>query len=115
MKGIALYVAILLAISVAVGWLFSLAFPGVSALAAIRLSAVVAMAVQLAGFVAIRRLKGTRMLVGWGILALLRLITTVVYAVIAARVLGSPLAPAVLSIATVFFLSTLIEPLVLRV
>ncbi len=50
----------------------------------------------------------------WGLGALLRLIVLVAYAFVADRVLGIPLAPALLSLAAFFFVTTLIESLLLQ-
>ncbi|MGI8548716.1 MAG: hypothetical protein ACR2M1_15535 [Gemmatimonadaceae bacterium] len=52
-------------------------------------------------------------LTGWGLGALLRLIVLVAYAFVADRVLGIPLAPALVSLAAFFFVTTLIESLLL--
>ena len=114
MKPVGAYGAILLGIVALVGWLYSLPFPGPGAARAIRLSGAVAVVVQLGGFIALRRVRRERILVAWGALAVIRLLSTIAYAVIAAKVLRIPLFPAVLSLATFFFLSTLIEPLLLR-
>ena len=49
-----------------------------------------------------------------GVGALLRLLTLVVYALLAAKVFTMPLVAALISLAAFFFLSTLIEPLLIK-
>jgi hypothetical protein len=44
----------------------------------------------------------------------LRLLTLVVYGFVIAKVLGWPLAPALVSMAAFFFLTTLIDPLFIK-
>jgi hypothetical protein len=46
--------------------------------------------------------------------ALLRLLTVVVYAILAAKVIALPLVAALVSLAAFLFLSTLIEPLLIK-
>ncbi len=72
---------------------------------------------QLVAFGVFRAFGGSRSpgsLTGWGLGALLRLIALVVYGFVADRVLGLPLAPALLSLAAFFFITTLIESLLLQ-
>lgn len=58
------------------------------------------------------RILGRRSwLTAWGLGALLRLVVLVGYAFFADRILGLPLAPALLSLAAFFFVTTLIESL----
>ncbi len=106
-------VAIVAMVGVA-GWLLTLGFRGPRDASAIRLSAVVVVAVQLIGFVSIKLVGSQQVIVGWGIAALLRFLTMIVYAVLVAKVWPMPLLPALISMATFFFFSTLIEPLLLR-
>lgn len=53
-------------------------------------------------------------LTAWGLGAVLRLVVLVGYAFFADRVLGLPLAPALLSLAAFFFATTMIESLLLQ-
>jgi hypothetical protein len=50
----------------------------------------------------------------WGAGSLVRLLTLVVYALLVVKTFGLSPAPALLSMAVFFFLSTLVEPLFLR-
>jgi hypothetical protein len=109
-----MYAGALVAIVLLTGWLLTLAFRGPGDVAAVRLSGVVVLVVQLAGFAAIRALGARYVIAAWGVAAMLRLVTLVVYAVIVVKVLAMPLVPALMSMAVFFFLSTLIEPLFLR-
>jgi hypothetical protein len=97
-----------------VGWLFTLGFPGPQDAAAIRLSAIVAVVVQLVAFAVTATLARRHLIAGWGAGSLLRFMTLVVYALLAVKVLGVAPVAALVSLATFLFLSTLIEPLFLR-
>ncbi|HEY4132264.1 MAG TPA: hypothetical protein VGM50_16765 [Gemmatimonadaceae bacterium] len=81
---------------------------------AIGLSGVVAIAVQLAAF-HLGRMVGKDNLTGrMGIGALLRFFSLVLYAVVAVAVLKLPMVAALLSLFLFFFLSTLIEPFLIK-
>ena len=96
------------------GWLLTLGFPGPRDAAAIRLSAIVAIVVQLVAFAVTKTLARRHLIAGWGAGSLLRFMTLVVYALLAVKVLGVAPVAALVSLATFLFLSTLIEPLFLR-
>ncbi len=72
------------------------------------------MGVQGVAFGVGRMLRRGSWITAWGLGALLRLIVLVAYAFVADRVLGIPLAPALLSLAAFFFVTTLIESLLLQ-
>ena len=114
MRAWGLYAASAIALIAATGWLLTLGFSGPRDAAAIRLSAAVAAAVQLAAF-GVTKMVATRHLVaGWGLGSLLRFGTLVIYALLAVKVLGVAPVAALVSLATFLFLATLIEPLFLR-
>ena len=54
------------------------------------------------------------MIAGWGAGMLLRFVTLVLHALVGIKVMGYPPAPALLSLAAFFFVSTLIEPVFLK-
>ncbi len=115
MRAFALYAVIAVTLVAIVGWLLTLGFHGPGDAAAIRLSAILAVVVQLAAFGAIRLLGPRRVMVGWGIGALLRMLTLGVYGLLVAKVFtGIPIVPALVSLAAFYFLSTLVEPLLLK-
>jgi hypothetical protein len=108
------YAAIVLGIVVVVGGLLALIFRGPGDIGAIALSGAIALAVQLAAF-ALGRLAGpNNVMARMGTGAILRLFTLVVYAILAAKVLMLPLVAALVSLAAFYFLTTLIEPLLIR-
>jgi hypothetical protein len=110
----ALYAITTIASIAVVGWLLTLGFTGPRDAAAIRLSAAVAIVVQLTAFTLTKMLAPQHLVAGWGAGSLLRLLTLVVYALLAVKVLGVAPAAALVSLATFLFISTLIEPLFLR-
>ena len=97
-----------------VGALLSLAFRGPGDAGAIWLSAAIAVAVQLAVFALARLVGANNLMARMGTGALLRLLTVVVYGILAAKVIGLPLVAALISLAVFLFLSTLIEPLLIK-
>jgi hypothetical protein len=108
------YAAIVVGIVVVVGGLLALVFRGPGDVGAIALSGAIALAVQLAAF-ALGRLAGPNNLMArMGTGAILRLFTLVVYAILAAKVLMLPLVAALVSLAAFYFLTTLVEPLLIR-
>src|SRR4051812_41033035 len=106
-RAIAIYALVLLAIVGAGGAALSLAFSTAGAGRAISLSGAVVLVVQLGGFIALRGLGSGRVMVGWGMLAILRVVTMVLFAVLVARLMHPGLVPGLVSMATFFFLSTL--------
>jgi hypothetical protein len=116
MKAMALYAAASLAITAALAWILSLVWTTGAERSAILVSASVAWTVQLFAF-AIARLaaRSNNVLAGWGIGALLRFVVLVVYALVIVKAFGLPSAAALVSLAAIFFLSTLVEPLFFNV
>jgi hypothetical protein len=110
----AVYALVAVASIVITGWLLALGFSGPRDAAAIRLSAIVAIVVQLTAFAVTKMLAPRHLVAGWGAGSLLRLLTLGVYALLAVKVLGVAPVAALVSLATFLFISTLIEPLFLR-
>jgi hypothetical protein len=73
----------------------------------------VAAVVQVLALLIGRSFGKDRVLVGWGIGALLRLLTVVVYGFAIIPALGLSLAPALLSLVVILFVTTLFEPFLL--
>jgi len=97
------------------GVLLSLAFRGPGDASAVWLSGVVAIAVQLAAFSLSRVVGvGNNITARMGAGALLRLLALVAYALLVVLVLKLPAVAALVSLATFFFLSTVIEPLLIK-
>ena len=108
------YTAATVGTVVLVGLLLSLVFRGPGEVAAVWLSAALAIVVQLAAF-RVGRLAGennvtARMGAGAG----MRFLTLVTYGFIIAKVLVWPIGPALVSLAAFFFLTTLIDPLFIK-
>lgn len=114
MKAFSLFLGAALVIVVVAGLLLGLAFPTAADHRAIWISAAVALVVQGFAFLIVRLAAGMRVMAGWGIGAVLRLVVLVAYAFLATGALGLPATAALISLVVFFFLSTLIEPLLLR-
>lgn len=103
--------------------LLAASFPEPAADRAIWLSAALTLPLQLGTFAIARRYAvtgamhpgrgGGGIMTGWGIGALLRVGVLAAYGLAGPRLLGLPLAPALISFALFVFLSTVLEPLFL--
>ena len=81
---------------------------------AIWISIAVGLVVQVISVLVARSFPPEKVLVGWGIGALLRLVTLSAYALAIVPLLGLPLSPALLTLVIVFFVTMLIEPFLLN-
>jgi hypothetical protein len=91
----------------------TLLFRGTDEARTIWITAVIALATQIAAFPVVRRLVAQNLMVGWGIGTLVRFLTLGVYALVVVLA-HLPVAPALLSLALFYFISSVIEPLFLR-
>ena len=73
----------------------------------------VAVVVQVLALLVGRSFGKDRLLVGWGMGALLRLLAVLVYGFAIIPALGLPMAPALLSLVVILFVTTLFEPFLL--
>jgi hypothetical protein len=73
----------------------------------------VALVVQVLTLVVGRSFGKERLLVGWGMGALIRLVAVLVYGFAVIPALGLRLAPALLSLVVILFVTTLFEPFLL--
>ncbi len=107
------FAGVSLVLILGLAWMLTLYWPDPTARQAIWFSAGVALAVQVVGFVFVRVLMPANMLAGWGAGLLLRFLTLVFHALVGTKVMGYPPAPALMSLAAFFFVSTLVEPVFL--
>ena len=110
MKGVLWYVAVVTAIVLVLGALFSIPFSSTAEAMAIRASGFVAIVVQLGAFLLAKRWAGPGLGSGWLLGIVMRFVTLVVYGAIAVKVLGMPAPAALISLVSFFFVSTLVEP-----
>jgi hypothetical protein len=113
-KQLAIYAIASAALIAGVGWLLTFAFPTASDRHALIVSAMVAYVVQLLSFTVARVWAATNVVAGWGMGMLIRFIVLAIYAFVGSRVLGLPVAAALVSLAAFFFVSTVIEPVLLK-
>ena len=114
MKATAGYAGVTLALVAAAGWVLSLFFTGPGAGRALWTSACVAVAVQLFAFVLGRlTMRGNGFAI-YGVGLLLRFFVLMLYALLVTRVLGLAPDVALFSLATFFFVSTVVEPLFIK-
>jgi hypothetical protein len=113
-QALARYTAVVLGVVVVGGLLMSLAFRGPGDSTAIWTSGAVAVVVQLAAF-AVGRLAGQAGLMArMGAGALVRFFGLVAYALVALLALKLPAVAALVSLAAFLFLSTLLDPLLIK-
>jgi hypothetical protein len=113
MKRLAAFAAIAAALTGATAAIMTIVWSTPAEERAIWLSAAIAFVVQLLAFGVASLVRREQALVGWGLGALMRLVTLSVYALVFVKALGLPATAALVSLATFFFLSTLVEPLLL--
>ena len=109
-RGLALYSLACLVLIALAGGVFTAVFAGRGEREAVWVSALVALVVQAAAF-GIARIMAARGngIAGWALGAVICLVALVVYGFVS-RALGMPSNAAMLSLATFFFLTELIEP-----
>lgn len=90
-----------------------LMFPAEPVRHAIRVSAAIALVVQLLGFAIARAVGKENVVAGWGLAVLLRFGAVFAFA-FTARAIGLETGPALMSLVVFLFVSTLIEPLFLK-
>jgi hypothetical protein len=110
----ALFAGISLALIALAGWSLGLVFASTEERRAIWVSAGVAYVVQLITFSVARASLGRNVMAGWGIGVLVRLLALGVYALAIVKAYALAPTAALISLATFFFLSTLVEPLLLK-
>lgn len=113
MKRVLMFAAIAGALTALAAAVMTIAWPTPAEERAIWLSAGVAFVVQILAFGVASLMRRDQALVGWGVGAIMRLVTLAVYALVFVNALGLPATAALVSLATFFFLSTLVEPLLL--
>ena len=114
MKKFAIFALVSLVLIAVAAWLLTLVFPTAGDRRAIEVSAAIAYVVQLASFTIARAFAATNVIAGWGLGMLIRFAVLVIYAFAGVKVLGLPVAAALVSLAAFFFVSTLIEPVLLK-
>ena len=114
MKAVALFGAASLGVIDITGLVFSLVYRSPADTRAVWTSAAVAFGVQLLAFAIVKLSARTNVMAGWGIGAVLRFAVLAIYAIVVVEALGLPQGAALVSLAAFFFLSTLIEPLLLK-
>jgi hypothetical protein len=107
------FTLMLVALIAITGFLLALVFKTSADHKALLVSAVIAAVVQLAGFVIIQVMGKERLLVAWGMGAILRFTFLVLSGVFLAQALGLPLTAALVSFAVFLFLSMLLETFVI--
>src|SRR5579862_3266642 len=81
---------------------------------AVIISAEIAYAVQLVGFGLLARFRKWNVMAAWGLTAILRFSVLAVYALVGLKALRLPPVPALCTLVTFFFVTTLAEPWLLR-
>lgn len=77
-------------------------------------SASLAFVVQMVAFMVVQVLPAKDLMLGWGLGAILRLMSVVIFGLFVAKVWRAPVAPALLSYAVFLFVTTVVEPVFLK-
>lgn len=102
------------AVAVVVGGVIAAILHGPGDRQAIAISMALGVAVQLAAFTLGQKAGRVNLMARLGTGALLRLFTLVIYAVLVTQVFKLPAVAALVSLVVFFFLSTLLEPLLIK-
>lgn len=113
-KAYALFLGSTVGLVLVVSLLLGLVYPTPADMHAIQVSAIVAVVVQTFAFAIVRLTMRQNVIAGWGMGALLRFLVFAVYALLVVKALGLESSPALISLAAFFFVSTLVEPLLLN-
>jgi hypothetical protein len=114
MKSVLLFSALTLAIIAVAAWVMTMFFEAPGSGRAVWTSAAIAFAVQVIAFAIVKLSAKTNVMAGWGVGAILRFVVLAVYALVVVKALGLPSAAALVSLVLFFFVSTLLEPLLLK-
>jgi hypothetical protein len=112
-KAQALFAAVSLALIGVLASLLALAYPSEAGRRAVWTSALVAFVVQLAAFAVVRFAPRKHVIAAWGAGAVLRVLTLAIYALVVSAA-GLERTPALVSLAVFFFVTMLVEPLLLK-
>ena len=115
MRGLGRYSAVVVGIVLVAAALLAIAFRGPSDRVAIAVSAVLAVVVQLgAGAVSGLPFMRANVMARMGAGALIRLVALVAYGLIVVEATSLPAVPALIGLFVFFFLTTLVEPLLIK-
>jgi hypothetical protein len=114
MKPVALFAALSLSLIALAAWVMTFVFQSPDGARAIWTSAAVAFSVQVIAFTIVKLSAKTNVMAGWGVGAIIRFLVLGVYALVFVKALALPSAAALVSLAAFFFVSTLLEPLLLK-
>lgn len=113
-RAVAIFLSASIGIIGVIGWVLGLVWTDAAAHHAIVVSGGIALAVQLVTFTMMRLAAPSNVMAGWGAGAVLRFAVLVFYALVAARALALPLTPALLSLVAFFFVTSVVEPVLLK-
>lgn len=113
MKKTAIFAVATIALIALSAWLITFAFPTTDDRRAIEISAVLAFVVQVVSFTIARAWAATNVIAGWGLGMLIRFAVLAMYALFGASLLGATPTAALVSLVAFFFVSTLLEPVLL--
>ena len=109
-----IFAVVSVALVAVVAWALGIVWPDDAARHAVFVSAVIALVVQLFAFAAVKLSSGTNVLAGWGVGVGLRFVVVALYALAGAKAMALPLAPALISLVAFFFITSLAEPVLLK-
>jgi hypothetical protein len=114
MKSLALFAAASLVLIGLAAGVMVLIYQRPDATRAVWTSAAIAFAVQVIAFAIVKLSAKENVMAGWGIGAIIRFLVLGLYALVIVKALGLDSGAALVSLVAFFFVSTLLEPLLLK-
>lgn len=114
MNRILIFAAVLLGSVIGGAMAITRLYPQPEVVRAVWMSAWIAIGVQTVGFGFAWFLRKDNVMLGWGAGLLLRMLSLGVYALVVVKALGLSATPALLSLAGFYFVTTLVEPVLLQ-
>jgi hypothetical protein len=114
MRAIGAFLAVSLALVALIGWILGFFYASPAEQRAIWVSAGISVVVQAVTFAIMRIVPREHVMAGWGIGSFLRFAVLGLYGLVVAKALGLPGEAALVSLAAFLFVSTIVEPLLLK-
>ena len=114
MKSLALFAVASLVLIAAAAGVMIFFYKSPDAARAVWTSAAIAFAVQVIAFAIVKLSAKENVMAGWGVGAILRFLVLGIYALVIVKALGLNSGAALASLVAFFFVSTLLEPLLLK-
>ena len=114
MKRFGGFIAVTIAVACVGAWIITKVVPGGDVSRSVWVSATVVVIVQALAFRIVKMMQPADVMAGWGLGMMLRAIALAAFGFFGVKALGLSMEPTLLSMAGLFFVSTVIEPVFLK-